>query len=142
MNFLNFLTSGAGSNFSSNSVFNFNLQNPTLNNTSNSLLRNLTLPIPTKTPINDRTEELSEDQASKEVPDPANLIERIVANSQTELLTHQQQLINQYMHLNIQLLSKKIESLENVPEKKEDSSLTEIKSNKKKMYLFAKKRKK
>jgi hypothetical protein len=111
MNFLNFLTSGAGSNISSNSVFNFNLQNSTLNNNPNSLLRNLTLPIPTKTPFNDRADELSEDHASKDLPDSSNLIERIVANSQTELLTHQQQLINQYMHLNIQLLSKKIESL-------------------------------
>ena len=34
--------------------------------------------------------------------------------SQVELFTKQQQLINQYMHLNIQLLSKKLENMENI----------------------------
>jgi len=39
-----------------------------------------------------------------------------------EIMTKQQQLINQYMHLNIQLLSKKLENLEHAekPSKSED----------------------
>lgn len=32
-----------------------------------------------------------------------------------EVLSQQQQLINQYMHLNIQLLSQKLENLEKIP---------------------------
>ena len=39
-----------------------------------------------------------------------------------EVLSHQQQLINQYMHLNIQLLSQKLENLEKIPV--EDKSKT------------------
>lgn len=66
-------------------------------------------------------------------PYSTELLERILTSSQAEMLTHQQQLINQYMHLNIQLLSKKIETLENPNEKKEELSSNEVKSNKKKM---------
>jgi hypothetical protein len=43
------------------------------------------------------------------------------SNSSTaspELLSEQQQLINQYMHLNLQLLSQKINNLEQNPEKR------------------------
>ena len=58
--------------------------------------------------------------------------------SQVELFTKQQQLINQYMHLNIQLLSKKLENLEQIDKltkQEEVPPQPEVKSNKKKMYL-------
>jgi DNA-binding protein H-NS len=59
--------------------------------------------------------------------------------SQVEMFTMQQQLINQYMHLNIQLLSKKLENLEQIEKmtKQEEPSHTpEVKSMKKKMYYY------
>ena len=51
------------------------------------------------------------------------------------MFTAQQQLINQYMHLNIQLLSKKLENLEQIEKssKQEEPSHPEVKNMKKKM---------
>jgi hypothetical protein len=53
--------------------------------------------------------------------------------TKVEFFTHQQFLINQYMQLNIQLLSKKLENLEQAEAPKEEFNLTDIKSSKKKM---------
>jgi hypothetical protein len=61
------------------------------------------------------------------------LLEKISNETKVEFFTHQQLLINQYMHLNIQLLSKKLENLEHAEVPKEESNLMEIKSSKKKM---------
>lgn len=44
---------------------------------------------------------------------PAELTVKM--KQEMEVLTQQQQLINQYMHLNIQLLSQKLENLEKIP---------------------------
>jgi hypothetical protein len=60
MNFLNFLTSGAGSNISPILVFNFNLQNMSLNN-SNHLTRNLTIPIVSQNQTVELFDELKSD---------------------------------------------------------------------------------
>lgn len=52
------------------------------------------------------------------------------------MFTMQQQLINQYMHLNIQLLSKKLENLEHIEKlskQEEPSQQSEVKPMKKKM---------
>ena len=73
--------------------------------------------------------------------DKSSLVEskEIGKESQVEMFTMQQQLINQYMHLNIQLLSKKLENLEHVDKtvkQEEPSPQVEVKSNKKKMYIL------
>lgn len=44
----------------------------------------------------------------------AEAVENAGRESRVELFTQQQQLINQYMHLNIQLLSKKLSNLEQI----------------------------
>jgi DNA-binding protein H-NS len=54
------------------------------------------------------------------------------------LFTQQQQLINQFMHLNIQLLSRKLENLEHIdrlPRAEEAEAAAETRNAKKKMYL-------
>jgi DNA-binding protein H-NS len=61
------------------------------------------------------------------------------------LFTQQQQLINQFMHLNIQLLSRKLENLEQIdrlPRAEEAEATQETRNAKKKMYprLYAERR--
>jgi hypothetical protein len=87
MNFLNFLTAGASRKYPLILVFNFNLQNLA----SSSALQQ-TLP----------TEKLVEPT----VPLSAEMTVKM--KQEMEVLSQQQQLINQYMHLNIQLLSQKL----------------------------------
>ena len=41
--------------------------------------------------------------------------EQVDPHAQLQALTQQQQLINQYMHLNLQLLNQKLETLEKLP---------------------------
>lgn len=59
-----------------------------------------------------------------------------------EVLNQQNQhLFNQYMHLNMQLLSQKLESLEKVPEEDKkpnlkDQASEEVANRKKKYFLF------
>ncbi len=53
------------------------------------------------------------------------------------LFSQQQQLINQFMHLNIQLLSRKLENLEQIdrlPRAEEPEAAQETRNAKKKMY--------
>jgi DNA-binding protein H-NS len=57
--------------------------------------------------------------------------------ARVEMFTKQQQLINQYMHLNIQLLSRKLENLEQIeklPREEQPDAQPDLKSSKKKMY--------
>ena len=89
-------------------VLNFNLSS------------NLSSPAPTSSQLEvSTTKRISPDQILKEPPPQpeANKSEQAVPEegkeggskeSQVEMFTVQQQLINQYMHLNIQLLSKKL----------------------------------
>lgn len=87
MNFLNFLTAGASRNCLLISVFNFNLQNLA----SSSALQQPILPEKIVEPVVPLTTEIT-----------------VKMKEEMEVLSQQQQLINQYMHLNIQLLSQKL----------------------------------
>lgn len=87
MNFLNFLTAGASRKYRFILVFNFNLQNLA----SSSALQQ---------PIS------VENVAQPNVPLSAEMTVKM--KQEMEVLSQQQQLINQYMHLNIQLLSQKL----------------------------------
>ena len=49
--------------------------------------------------------------------------EEVDPHTQLEAITQQQQLINQYMHLNLQLLNQKLETLEKVPSGTQNESL-------------------
>jgi DNA-binding protein H-NS len=69
----------------------------------------------------------------------AEAVESAGRESRVELFTQQQQLINQYMHLNIQLLSKKLSNLEQIeklPKTEEQEHHNDLKSSKKKMYFL------
>jgi hypothetical protein len=138
MNFFNLLSSGSSRTSTPHVVFSFNLLNAV-----SGLGFNNSLEISTP-------KTLSPEQIVKEpfggLPDgdshqvcESGAGESAEKEARVEMFTKQQQLINQYMHLNIQLLSKKLENLEQIeklPREEEVEQQPEPKSAKKKMYYI------
>lgn len=111
MNFLNLFSSGASRTRYDNIVFNFNLQNIT-----NGFGLSPTLEITTPKALS--PEQIIKEPATVQPEGSVRQLEvegeSVSKESRVELFTKQQQLINQYMHLNIQLLSKKLSNLEQI----------------------------
>lgn len=95
MNFLNFLTAGASRTLLFISVLNFNLQN-----------------LASSSVFNQDLATTGDSKGEAVLPKPVNPAlseqETKQMKQEMELITQKQQLINQYMHLNIQLLNQKL----------------------------------